>query len=94
MAHIVEQQLGSGLGARAFCEKSGIAYQSFMKWRRRLDLTENRITNKAPSFVELTAEPIKMTADESSRSVVHTDEPLLIELSLGRGVELRITSRL
>jgi len=81
---LVEQQQKSGLSGASFCKSEGIAYQSFMSWRKRLE-SASAISDepdaKNPKFIELT-QPL---------ANIEKQEPHWhIELDLAPGVQLRI----
>lgn len=79
---IVERQSQSSLSSAAFCQSEGIAYQSFMNWRKKLG--KNRVSSQStpePGFIELTS------ADELP---VSNPSSWTIELDLAPGVQLRI----
>ncbi len=81
---IIDQQLTSGLSAPQFCTQHDITYQSFMRWRKKLqtDSVEMASVDSGPDFVELTA-PDKVSPVVAA-TVWH------IELDLAPGVQLRI----
>jgi transposase-like protein len=66
--------------AAAFCRQRGLAYQTFISWRRG-DRACRRATRSATEFVEFEV--------GSPRQVQSTAVPL-IELDLGGGLVLRI----
>ena len=78
---IVDQQIQSGLSGAAFCKAEGFQYQSFMNWRKKLEIStpESESTTEA-KFVELTRN------DELTRSEPHWH----IELDLAPGIQFRI----
>ncbi|MCK5921550.1 MAG: hypothetical protein KAG66_11460 [Methylococcales bacterium] len=90
---LVEKQHDSGLSAPAFCKTQGIAYQSFMTWRKRLAASDRSAVVPDSSFIELTpsagTEPGESTAMGDMAPAASM--PTCIELSLGGGIELRIT---
>ncbi len=90
---LLETQQDSGLSAPAFCKAQGIAYQSFMTWRKRLAPSDMSAAVPESSFIELT--PSAGTKPGESTSMGYTvgasSMPTCIELSLGSGIELRIT---
>ena len=88
--YLVEQQAQSNLSGAAFCREHDIKYASFMGWRKRLSNAESDPAT-TPSFVELTA-PTGVEKTVLSQSSEHrSNSPVCIELSLGDGIELRIT---
>src|ERR1700683_4951639 len=60
---LVRQWRGSGLSARAFCEKHGLAEASFYAWRRTL-------AERDAAAVQLV--PVRVTLDPVSPAVVDT----------------------
>ena len=90
---LLDNQQSSGLSAAAFCKAQGIAYQSFMTWRKRLATSDMSAAAPEGSFIELTP-PAGIEPGKSTRvgnTVAATSMPTCIELSLGAGIELRIT---
>lgn len=81
---VIDRQLTSGLSAPQFCIQHDITYQSFMRWRKKLqsDPVEMASVDSHPDFVELTA--------PDSLPPVVTASPWHIELDLAPGVQLRI----
>ncbi len=78
---IVEQQMKSGMTTTEFCKAEGIAYQSFMNWKKKLVVTDGRPTEHNDGFVELT---------EAFSSNEKNDSGWFIELDLAPGIQLRI----
>ena len=83
---LVEQQEQSDLSVPQFCSEYSISSASFYKWRQRLATSEpSAATEPAPSFIDL-------STLASSRDHQHeSDKPWHIVLSLGNGVELRLS---
>ena len=90
---LLEKQHDSGLSAPAFCKAQGIAYQSFMTWKKRLAASDRSAAVPQSSFIELTPSAGTKASESSSmgNTVAATSMPTCIELSLGGGIELRIT---
>jgi len=86
---LVERQAQSGLSGAQFCREHQVAYASFMGWRKRLqNFSTLPSLNPEKTFVELTApDPIP----EISHSGTEPESHLCVELTLGTGIELRIT---
>ena len=89
---LVKKQSVSGLSGAEFCRQHDVKYASFMGWRKRLLQTQSADIATAPpkAFVELTAPlPSASTLLEAAK------EPatVCVELSLGDGIELRISRR-
>ena len=86
---LVELQSASGLSGAEFCRQHDVKYASFMNWRKRLKLPKNNPT-PAPTnaFVELTAPAASASALGKDAMA---DTTLCVELSLGAGIELRIS---
>ncbi len=85
---LVERQAISGQNSTEFCRQQDIPYASFMGWRKRIQ--QHTDPNVAPpgTFVELTAP----AQNPSALSAPQLDESTLcVELSLGGGIELRIS---
>lgn len=83
---LIDQQRSSGLPVNIFCEKHGIGYASFCKWRKRLSDQPIK-DNIAPSvekasFVDLSALMGNSTSSTARWNIV---------LSLGNGVELQLS---
>jgi hypothetical protein len=94
---LVDQQLDSGLNAAAFCRKAEINYPSFMNWRKRLrpfvSEAEQPVRLASNRFIELTPtyhanENDRMHPSETS---TRSSSSFCVELSLGDGIELRIS---
>jgi transposase-like protein len=83
---IIEQQQQSGLTIQQFCTEHTISQASFYKWRNRLVEPQPAKDAKQPSsFIDL-------TALSSGRDHHHdTNQSWHIVLSLGNGVELRLS---
>lgn len=78
---IVAEQAISQLSAPQFCKDNNIAYASFSKWRKKLELAVAiKPEQNDPPFVELTA----------SQSHDQMTQQWHIELDLAPGVQLRI----
>lgn len=84
---LVELQSGSGLSVPRFCEQSGVSYQSFMNWRKKLSAQTDSLETPSP-FIELTAPGASVATSQ-----VDADSRWLIELDLGDGLQLRIARR-
>jgi len=81
---IVNQQSSSGMSVPEYCRAEGIAYQSFMNWRRKLSSVSHELKAKSdaePAFIELTTQADDQQQDSQRWS---------IELDLAPGVQLRI----
>jgi len=86
---LVDQQARSGLSGAQFCRQEDVSYASFMGWRKRLQVSKLPPGPAAPgAFVELTA---PAGTAQAARSQISADTNLCVELSLGPGIELRIT---
>ena len=86
---LVDKQAQSGLSGAQFCREHHVAYASFMSWRKRLqNVPMQPSVTPHSTFVELTA-PIP--APEVPQAQIEPDSPLCVELTLGAGIELRIT---
>ena len=88
--YLVDQQAQSNLSGAAFCREHGIKYASFMGWRKRLSNAEADSATTS-SFVELIAPTGVNKTVPSQPSEYRSNSPVCIELSLGDGIELRIT---
>lgn len=92
---LVNQQASSGLSAAAFCRQMEISYASFMAWRKRLLASESEIIPQpTPSqFIELTS--AYRASDDGLQDLPRSGAPgssiFCVELSLGDGIELRIS---
>lgn len=86
---LVNKHTQSGLSGAQFCREHQVAYASFMNWRKRLgDSTAQPDGEPKRTFVELTS-PVPIP--ESSHVDCALASPLCVELTLGAGIELRIT---
>lgn len=92
---LVNQQTSSGLSAAAFCRQKDIRYPSFMAWRKKLLASESeKIPQLTPDrFIELT--PAYRASDDRLQDLPRRVAPgssiFCVELSLGDGIELRIS---
>ncbi len=87
---LVEQQAQSGLNAAQFCREQDVRYASFMNWRKRLSVETVRTeTTPLDTFVELTGAPLEHQSESPPATL--SDTAVCVELSLGAGIELRIT---
>lgn len=77
---LVEQFEQSGLSARTFCDRHQLGYASFCQWRRRLAGTVLAGSKMKAEFLDLSS--LGMASKESGWQIV---------LSLGGGVELRLS---
>lgn len=83
---LVNQQEQSGLSIPQFCSEHSISSPSLYKWRQRLSMPEPSSTSEpTPSFIDLST--LSSNHDHQSES----DKPWHIVLSLGNGVELRLS---
>lgn len=83
---LVDQQEQSGLSVPQFCSEHSISSASFYKWRHRLATSElSPATEPSPSFIDLS------TLSSNRGHQNETDQPWRIVLSLGNGVELRLS---
>jgi len=86
---LVDSQAQSGLSGAQFCREHHVAYASFMNWRKRLqNLSMQPSVTSERTFVELTA---PLPATDISHTDVGPESRLCVELTLGAGIELRIT---
>ena len=88
---LVDSQAQSGLSGAQFCREHQVAYASFMSWRKRLqNVSMQPSIASERTFVELTGpSPIP----EISHADAVPESRLCVELTLGAGIELRITRR-
>ena len=83
---LVDQQKQSGLSVPKFCSEHSISPASFYKWRQRLETCERGPESKPePSFIDLSS----FSSNTSNQA--DADKPWHIVLSLGNGVELRLS---
>lgn len=80
---LVREWESGTLSARRFCEQQGIGYASFCQWRKRLR-AEAEVAIAPASFIDLST---------LSGSVSAAGQRWQIVLSLGNGVELRLSQR-
>jgi len=85
---IVEAQQASKLSAPAYCKESQISYSSFMNWKKKLTTSAKNSDNSIPAFIELTPEPEPTPLPATSNK---DSQPVMIELDLGSGIQLRIS---
>ena len=89
---LVDRQARSSKSAREFCADQDIGYASFIQWRSRLSDSGSLTSlsaDGAPEFIELTSGLDEYHHHESER--VDVTAPILIELDLGGGLQLRIS---
>jgi len=90
---LVEQQASSGLSGAAFCRQQDIRYANFMSWRKKLQIPKVHSEVSAQSaFIELTA-PAQVASVAPRQQNLKNESTVFVELSLGSGIELRITRR-
>ena len=81
---LVDQHHASGLSAVQFCKEQSVGYASFCNWRKRL--SENQVEESSTSndtgFLDLTS--LMSQSSEPGWNIV---------LSLGNGVELRLSQQ-
>lgn len=85
----IEEQAGSGLSQRVFCEQTGLSKSSFQLWKRRLGLTGSSApasSRAAKDVSSIFAPVIAPDPDEAPDTDTRGWE---IELDLGDGVCLR-----
>jgi putative transposase len=89
--NLVDQHEGSGLTGAEFCRQENVRYASFMGWRKRFKGSKEQMSSAAPgAFVELS---VPVNESQIARDHIEADTDLCVELSLGAGIELRITRR-
>ncbi len=89
---LIDRQSHSSQSAREFCADHNIGYASFIQWRSRLtpSASSTRMSAEvAPEFVELTSGLDDHRHHELER--LDTATPVMIELDLGGGLQLRIS---
>ena len=89
---LIDRQARSSQSAREFCIDHDIGYASFIQWRSRLSNNEastGMSMDRAPEFIELTSGLDEHRHRERERLDVAA--PILIELDLGGGLQLRIS---
>lgn len=83
---LVDQQKQSGLSVPKFCSEQSISAASFYKWRQRLETVgPEKVVKPEPSFIDLSS------FSSSSGHQTDVGKPWHIVLSLGNGVELRLS---
>lgn len=83
---IIDQQQQSGITVQQFCTEHAISQASFYKWRQRLAKPQPAHDAESPSsFIDLT------TLSSGRNRHSNTDPSWQIVLSLGNGVELRLS---
>lgn len=86
---LVDNQERSGLSGAQFCREHQVAYASFMSWRKRLQtLSKDPSVTSQGTFVELTS---ALPPADISPIAEEPESRLCVELTLGAGIELRIT---
>ena len=89
---LIVRQSRSSQSAREFCADHDIGYASFIQWRSRLtpcSSSTGMTAESAPEFVELTSGLDEHRHHELER--LDGGSPILIELDLGGGLQLRIS---
>lgn len=89
---LVDRQARSSKSAREFCADQDVGYASFIQWRSRLadsGSSTSLSADSTPQFIELTSGMDEHRHHELEQ-VSHTT-PILIELDLGGGLQLRIS---
>ncbi len=89
---LVDRQSRSSQSAREFCADHDIGYASFIQWRSRLTPSASSTGMSAesvPEFVELTSGLGEHRHQKLER--LDVTSPILIELDLGGGLQLRIS---
>lgn len=81
---LVNQQRDSGLSAPQFCKQENIGYASFCNWRKRL-------SNQSTDEVSGSGEASFLDLSSLMGSPSSTGPGWHIVLSLGNGVELRLS---
>jgi len=82
---LVEQWQDSGLSATRFCKIHEIGYASFCNWRKRLTeaaFQAGPATTAEPAFIDLSTLQSPDSTSDTGWNIV---------LSLGNGVELRLS---
>ena len=77
---LVEQWQTSGQNASEFCREQNIGYASFCQWRKRLQQDTSSPSTDGTPFIDLSS----LANEERSWQIV---------LSLGGGVELRLSQQ-
>lgn len=86
---LVDSQAQSGLSGAQFCRERHVAYANFMSWRKRLqNVSAQPSVTPEGTFVELTA---PLPTPEIAHTEIEPESRLRVELTLGAGIELRIT---
>jgi putative transposase len=80
----IDQWRNSGLSAARFCEEQGLGYASFCDWRKRL-------INARPVSPQSQRSEEAAFIDLGTLSGSHAGSGWSIVLSLGEGVELRLS---
>lgn len=85
---LVDQQLSSGKSAPAYCSEHGVAYASFIQWRKRLAKADSSqtSTDATPEFIELTA---AAPADHPVGTQPNRGSQIVVEV--GSHIKLTIT---
>ena len=89
---LIDRQSHSSQSAREFCADHDIGYASFIQWRSRLTpsaSSKGMSVDSAPEFIELTSGLDEHRHQKLERLDVAS--PILIELDLGGGLQLRIS---
>ena len=88
---LIQRQAKSALNAREFCDTQDLSYASFIQWRSRLREQAAPGKPDAADFVELTGTAITAPPPVITSALAEEGTPVMIELSLGADITLRIS---
>ena len=87
---LIRRQASSTLNAREFCDAQELSYASFTQWRSRLRRESAAVESDTADFIELTGTRISPPAPLVPVPDSENNTPVVIELTVGVGVTLRI----
>jgi len=88
---LIRRQAKSELNAREFCDAQDLSYASFVQWRSKLRKEAVVDDTGAADFIELTGAGMSAPPSVITAPIADNDTPVMIELSLGTDMTLRIS---
>ncbi len=76
----------SGLTQSGYCERESISYDTFKRWRQRLE-TDRAVRGAMAQFVPVRVAPVNATRRTSAEPVA-----VFARVSAGRGAEIRLAN--
>ena len=87
---LIRRQAKGALSAREFCDAQDLSYASFIQWRSRLRQASAADESGAADFIELTETGISPPSSVMPAPQAVGETSVVVELSLGTGITLRI----